>query len=105
MQRQFYVYILASKSRRLYVGVTSNLERRLTEHRLGLSRFTAGYRINRLVYVETYQRPMTAIIREKQLKGWSRAKKIALVTKGNPAWDDLLPPSSRGASATKDLLL
>jgi putative endonuclease len=87
--RQFYVYILASKSRRMYVGVTSNLLARVAQHRQGLSDFTSRYRIKRLVYVETGTSAMAAIAREKQIKAWSRAKKIALVASMNPAWDDL----------------
>ena len=87
--RQYFVYILASKSHRLYVGVTNNLERRLYEHRAGWSDFTARYRINRLVYFETRPHPMQAIGREKALKHLSRAEKIALIEAGNPHWKDL----------------
>jgi putative endonuclease len=87
--RQFYAYILSSKSRNLYVGVTNGLEKRVWQHRNGLSKFTAKYRINRLVYYEVFEEPMAAIIREKQLKRFLRAEKIALIQRGNPAWDDL----------------
>ena len=87
--RQLYVYILASKSRRLYTGVTSDLHYRLAEHRSGASAFTAKYRINRLVYFEILSRPIDAITREKQIKGLLRSKKIALIESQNPAWDDL----------------
>src|SRR5205823_608711 len=87
--RQFFVYILASKSRRLYVGVTNDLARRVYSHRAGFSRFTARYRIIRLVHFETIPHPMQAIAREKQIKGWLRWKKIALIESKNPAWDDL----------------
>jgi putative endonuclease len=86
---QFFVYILASKSHRLYVGVTNNIERRLYEHRVGWSDFTARYRINRLVYYETRPHPMQAIRREKAIKHLSRAEKIALIEARNPRWKDL----------------
>ena len=88
--RQFYVYILASRSRSLYIGVTSNMARRLQEHRNGTaSQHTARYRIHRLVHVESTGDSRAAIAREKQIKGWNRAKKIALIESQNPAWEDL----------------
>ena len=89
--RQFYVYILASRSRRLYVGVTNNLLVRLARHRDGECTFTARYRISRLVYFECTANVMGAIAREKQIKAWRRAKRVALVERSNPAWDDLAP--------------
>jgi putative endonuclease len=87
--RPFSIYILASKSRRLYVGVTNDLERRLYEHLTDAVGFTTRYRINRLVYYEVTGSSMAAIEREKEIKGWLRAKKTALVESKNPAWDDL----------------
>ena len=87
--RQYSVYIVASRSRRLYVGVTNNLIGRLFRHRNGESEFTARYGITRLVYFETTRDVRSAIAREKQIKGWVRAKKIALITRANPTWDDL----------------
>ena len=87
--RQFFVYILASKSRRLYIGVTNDLERRLYEHLSGDRSFTARYRIHRLVHFEATNSATVAIEREKQLKGWRRSKKIALVESTNPTWNDL----------------
>lgn len=88
--RTFYVYITASVSKVLYIGVTSNLKRRTYEHKNKVHRrsFTARYNVDRLVYFETYGRPMVAIRREKQLKGWLRSKKIALIEDSNPAWQD-----------------
>lgn len=83
------MYVLANRSRRLYVGVTNNLLLRLVQHRDGQSEFTARYRITRLVYFETCDEAMTAIEREKQVKSWRREKKIALIQSMNPAWDDL----------------
>jgi putative endonuclease len=87
--RQFFVYILASKSRRLYVGVTNDLERRVYEHRAGQVTFTSRYRINRLVYFETTGNPLGAIEREKKIKGWLRSKKLSLIESINPRWNDL----------------
>jgi len=89
-ERTYYVYLLASKSRRLYIGVTNNLERRLFEHREKLVEgFTKRYNIDRLVYFEQTEDVLSAIAREKQLKSWNRSKKIALIEAGNPTWQDL----------------
>lgn len=88
--RQFFVYIAASRSGVLYVGITNDLARRMSEHRSGIGgRFTRSYRIRRLAYFEVFLDPRTAITREKQLKRWSRARKIALVRGQNPEWRDL----------------
>ena len=88
--RLFYVYILASKSRVLYIGVTRHLAVRIAQHKAGsYGAFTAKYKIFRLVYFERYHSPTAAIAREKQLKGWIRAKKIALIGRENPTWEDL----------------
>jgi putative endonuclease len=90
MERRPVVYILASPNRRaLYIGVTTELGRRLEEHRLGLSIHTARYNITRLVYVEAHETAPDAIEREKQLKRWRREKKIALIEAANPEWLDL----------------
>ena len=90
MRQVYYVYILANRSRTLYVGVTSNLARRIHEHREGLgSKFVSRYAIHRLVHVECARNPRDAIAREKQLKRWSRPKKIGLIEESNPEWDDL----------------
>ena len=88
-EKNFYVYILASRSRILYIGTTSRIETRLKEHRSGGEGFAARYRCHRLVLLELYTHPLRAIAREKQLKRWNRAKKIALVQMSNPFWDDL----------------
>jgi putative endonuclease len=87
--RTYYVYILASKSRCLYIGVTNNLQRRIYQHRNGLGKFTSQYRINRLVHFEEFSHPMEAIEREKRIKSFLRARKIKLIESKNPAWDDL----------------
>ena len=90
MRRVYYVYILANRSRTLYVGVTSNLARRLHEHLEGLgSKFVSRFAIHRLVHVECASNPRDAIAREKQLKRWTRQKKIALIEESNPGWLDL----------------
>ena len=88
--REYYVYILSNTAQLLYIGVTSNLEGRFWEHTQDRSSiFTAKYNIDRLVYYENYPTPRDAINREKQLKGWRRSKKIALVKSLNPRWTDL----------------
>ena len=84
-----YVYVLASRSRALYVGVTNDIGRRLAEHRAGLAEDTARYRIDRLVRLEEYPTARDAIEREKQLKGWRRSKRTALIETDNPTWRDL----------------
>jgi len=90
MRRVYHVYILASHSRRLYIGVTNNLVRRIWEHRSKLIRgFSAKYRTTSLVFFETTVHVAGAIAREKELKGWRREKKIALIERDNPAWRDL----------------
>jgi len=90
MPRTFHVYILASVTRRLYVGVTHDLAYRLEQHRTGAgSTFAARYNIRRLVRAEAFATPSEAIAREKEIKGWSRAKKVALIESENPAWRDM----------------
>jgi putative endonuclease len=84
------VYILASHTgRALYIGVTTNLPRRLEEHRSGQVIHAAKYKIDRLIYVGAYETAPDAIAREKQLKTWRRDKKIALINQSNPDWRDL----------------
>ena len=84
--RPYTVYILTNRYRTVfYIGMTNDLERRLQEHRSGRgSRFTAQYRVTDLIYTETYPTPGDAIRREKQLKGWRRAKKLDLIRRTNP---------------------
>ena len=90
MEKTYFVYLLASKSRRLYVGVTSNLERRLYEHKHKLvDGFTKLNNIDRLVFFEATNDVRSAIEREKQIKKWRREKKIALIETMNPVWEDL----------------
>jgi putative endonuclease len=88
--RDCHVYILASPSRVLYVGVTSDLARRLHQHKHKLiPGFTSRYGIDQLVHFEHAQDIVVAIAREKEIKGWMRARKVALIETGNPLWRDL----------------
>ncbi len=91
MDKQFYVYILTNwENTVLYTGVTNNLVRRVYEHREGLvDGFTKKYRVKKLVYFEEGIDASSAIAREKQIKGGSRKKKIALIESINPEWNDL----------------
>ena len=83
--RRFYVYILSSRSRTLYVGVTNDSVRRVFEHREGQCAFTAKYHICRLVYFEETANVISAITREKEIKGWRRNRKIELIATANPS--------------------
>lgn len=85
----YYGYILASRSRTLYVGITNHLERRIREHRAGKTEFTARYNITRLVHYEVTNSVTIAIAREKEIKKWRREKKVALIEQNNPVWADL----------------
>ena len=90
MQRYYYVYILASKSQTLYVGVTNNLQNRVYKHKKGQgSKFTSKYNITKLVYYEVFGDIRYAIEREKQLKGYRRSKKIELIERENSEWNDI----------------
>ncbi len=84
------MYILSSRSRNLYTGMTNNLFRRVIEHKNGLvPGFTLRYRIHRLVHFESFMEVREAIAREKQIKAWDRKKRVALIERTNPAWGDL----------------
>ncbi len=87
----FVVYILTNASRRtLYTGVTSRIGLRTFQHKHKVhNRFTAKYNVHRLVYYARYSDPWSAIARERQIKGWLRARKIALIESVNPRWNDL----------------
>lgn len=88
--RQFYVYILSSRSGVLYTGVTNDLERRVREHKdKVLPSFTARYNCDRLVFYEAFPDSWSAIEAEKRIKGWRREKKINLIESMNPTWRDL----------------
>jgi putative endonuclease len=87
---KYFTYIVASRSHTLYIGVTGELRKRVFEHKWKEHEgFTEKYNCDRLVWFECYQDVTAAIAREKQLKGWRREKKIALIEKMNPAWIDL----------------
>ena len=91
MDRQFFVYILASRKHgTLYIGITNDLVRRVHEHKLKVVRgFSARYGADKLVYFEIFDDPEVAISREKQLKKWHREWKIRLIERNNPEWVDL----------------
>jgi putative endonuclease len=87
---EYYVYIMTSRSGVLYTGVTSNVLRRVQEHKAKKTGgFTARYNINRLVYCESTDNIESAIVREKQIKGWRRDRKIELIESINPEWNDI----------------
>ena len=88
----YYVYILTSyNGRAMYIGFTNNLERRIQEHKSGLiDGFTKKYQVHKLVYYEYYEDANAAIAREKELKGWKRERKNALVQATNPEWKEIL---------------
>ena len=87
---RYFVYIMASRSRTLYVGVTNDLVRRVAEHRAGKAdSFTSRYQIQRLVFCERFEDVREAIAAEKVIKGWRRQKKVALIDSMNPNWQDL----------------
>src|SRR6185503_2451537 len=90
MSKEYYVYIMTNKSRTLYTGVTNNIMRRVHEHKNKLvPGFTSRYNIQFLVYYESTPSIHVALEREKQIKGWLRSKKIALVNSTNREWSDL----------------
>ena len=87
---EYYVYILTNRSKTLYVGVTNNLVSRVYQHKHKLvPGFTARYNLTRLAYYESTSDVDSAIAREKQIKGWLRRKKVALIESVNPGWEDL----------------
>jgi len=98
--RDAFVYIMSNKSHRLYTGSTTDLVRRVREHkeRVYPNGFTARYNFDRLVYFEALPNFSTAIARERQIKAWTRAKRVALIQSENPNWNDL-------SGAFEDLLL
>jgi putative endonuclease len=89
-EKRYYVYIMASRSLTLYTGVTGDIYHRALQHKAGeVEGFTKKYRVDRLVYYETSKYVNNAIAREKQIKAWTRAKRLALIKTMNPAWQDL----------------
>ena len=98
MTKTFYVYLMTNRSRVvLYTGITNSLVRRVWEHQNGeIEGFTKKYRVNRLVYYKNFDDPRHAISREKEIKGWRRGRKNALVETLNPKWTDLSPMLFQG---------
>jgi len=91
MNKNYYVYILRNNSGNFYIGITSNLVKRIWEHKNKfVEGFTKKYNIDKLIYYEIYSDPETAIAREKQLKNWSRKKKINLIVKMNPKFEEII---------------
>ena len=91
-QRCYFVYILSSLSGTLYVGLTDDMRKRMIQHKSGtFDGFTKKYKIDRLMYRETYSEPKVAADREQQIKKFRREKKIALFAESNPEWQDLTP--------------
>ena len=87
---KFWVYILTSRTGTLYTGITGYFDRRIMQHKMDtIEGFTKKYKVHRLVYYESYQDVQVAIAREKQVKRWRREKKITLIEKLNPRWQDL----------------
>ena len=89
-EHKYFTYIVSSRSGTLYIGMTNSICRRALEHKSGeIEGFASKYHCDRLVYYESFDEVHKAIAREKQLKGWRRAKKIALIESVNPRWEDL----------------
>ena len=101
--RRYYVYIMASKSRVLYVSITNDIWRRVWEHKNDVTPgFTSKYRVHRLVYFESFKYVGNAIAREKRIKGWwLREKKVALIRFANPPWEDLSEQWSDGKNVRR----
>ena len=90
MPGRYFVYIATNRSGTLYIGMTNELERRMAEHQSGIgSKFTKKYRIGKLVFFEETDYVHVALTREKELKGWRRDRKIALIETMNPNWRDI----------------
>ena len=88
--KTYYIYIMANQSRTLYTGVTNNIKKRVYQHKNGLVEgFTHRYKIDALIYVESFSDVYSAIAREKQIKHWRRDKKLQLIAQENPNWRDL----------------
>ena len=89
MSHKYFVYVMSSKSGVLYIGSTNDLERRVFEHKQGLIEgFTKKYKVTRLVYVEEFDGPAEMVARERQLKGWTRRRKLELIHEQNPEMAD-----------------
>ena len=89
-RRTYFTYIITNNNRRLYIGMTNDLNRRLEEHRTGTKGFASAYKMTKLVYYETFEGPNAALQRERILKKWRREKKIQLIEGSNLEWDELV---------------
>ncbi len=97
----FYVYIMSNRSRTLYTGYTNNLQKRVWQHKNHVYEgFTDRYQCDRLVYYEQLSTPEGGINREKQIKGWKRVRKVALIVAQNPTWRDLSDDWGKPAQMT-----
>jgi putative endonuclease len=104
-EKRYYVYILASKGRVLYIGVTGFLMSRVLQHKSGeTAGFTQKYQVDRLVYVEVFRYVNNAIARETELKKWRRERKVKLIEADNPTWEDLAADWGKPAFATSRFL-
>jgi len=102
--KQYFVYIMANNTKMIYIGVTSDLKRRVFQHKQKLiPGYTAQYNLTQLVYFETTSDIKAAIAREKQLKGWLRKKKLALINSLNPNWNDLSAEWFENNNENRDL--
>ena len=89
-EKWYFVYIMSNRSKTLYIGITGTFRRRVLQHKSGtFEGFTSRYKLDRLVYWEKFKSVHYAIAREKQLKGWTRIKKIQLIVSMNPTWKDM----------------
>jgi putative endonuclease len=105
MEHQNWVYIMSSLSGTLYIGFTSDLELRVWQHKTGaFEGFSKKYSCTRLVYREEFDSVFLAISREKQLKGWRRSKKVALIERQNPRWEDLYAHMDKQIAASEEFL-
>ena len=100
--RTYSTYILANTNRRLYIGMTNDLSRRIEEHRTSKKGFAASYKMIKLVYYETFSDPNAALQRERELKKWRREKKIHLIESRNPMWEELVVVDHSGISRPTD---
>ena len=97
--KSYCVYIMAGESGVIYVGITNDLERRVVQHKKRAAPgFTARYNLTKLVYFEVFRDVRAAIAREKELKGWLRKRKVALIESVNPTWNDLSPDWVRSSA-------
>ena len=104
MENSYFVYIMSNESRMLYVGVTNDVTRRSLEHKSkSTPGFTKKYNLYKLVYFEEFANIPAAIAREKQIKGWVRSKKVALIGSKNPEWKDLAEAHFKSAQRFEKL--